>query len=443
MDDLATSVQVPRTSKRAGVAYGAWVVPVGCAVAAATILAGVLARSQGSQLGAPLAPFFASWQPSFEPAAILPSLWLLGSALFAPRLLSPRLSPPLFALICAALAAIAALSMATARGGGIETLSSVFSSDPEAANEYLPALPALKYGVAALLGNFAAWAPTLPIHPSAHPPGLLIALHWAGISSAEGLAAVVIAAGALTAPLTYLLARQLRDERGARVAALLWCFSPAAILYVATSADALFAALGTVSALALVSYRRLSPVFGAAALAVASFFSYALLAVGAWAAVVVFQRDGLRRTVVLAATAATLLIAFYGTLYAAWGFDPIGAVRAAHEVYVLGISSVRPYLYWLFGSPVAFAVAAGLPISWFVLRALAQGEPAAQGLALIVLTAALIGVTKAETERIWLFMVPLACVAAAAALPVRLLRPALVALALQTIVVQLTAATIW
>ena len=47
--------------------------------------------------------------------------------------------------------------------------------------------------------------------------------------------------------------------------------------------------------------------------------------------------------------------------YAATGFDPIGAIRAAGEAYDLGISNARPYAFWLFGSPVAFAVALGLP----------------------------------------------------------------------------------
>ena len=44
---------------------------------------------------------------------------------------------------------------------------------------------------------------------------------------------------------------------------------------------------------------------------------------------------------------------------------------------------------------------------------------AAVALAVVVVVAAVAGFTKAETERIWLFLVPLACVAAAPAIAPR------------------------
>ena len=83
-------------------------------------------------------------------------------------------------------------------------------------------------------------------------------------------------------------------------------------------------------------------------------------------------------------------------------------MRSASEAYDLGISNARPYVYWLFGSPVAFAVALGLPTAWYAARALGTREAAAVALAAIVVVSVLIGLTKAETERIWLFMGPLA-----------------------------------
>ena len=64
-------------------------------------------------------------------------------------------------------------------------------------------------------------------------------------------------------------------------------------------------------------------------------------------------------------------------LYAATGFDPIGTLRATEDVYRAGIASIRPYWYWLLGSPVAFLVVLGLPIAWYALRALAAGATAA------------------------------------------------------------------
>ena len=56
---------------------------------------------------------------------------------------------------------------------------------------------------------------------------------------------------------------------------------------------------------------------------------------------------------------------------------------------------------------------------------------------------AVAGFTKAETERIWMPFVPLACVAAAEQLPVRRLRPVLAALAAQALVVEILFNTVW
>jgi len=76
---------------------------------------------------------------------------------------------------------------------------------------------------------------------------------------------------------------------------------------------------------------------------------------------------------------------------------------------------------------VAFLVVLGLPIAWYALRALARGESVAIALFAVLAISALLGFTKAETERIYLFLVPLACIAAAPALPERFLTPTLAA----------------
>jgi hypothetical protein len=60
-----------------------------------------------------------------------------------------------------------------------------------------------------------------------------------------------------------------------------------------------------------------------------------------------------------------------------------------------------------------------------------------------ILAAAVLGFTKAETERIWLFFVPLACAAAAAAIPAARTRQVLWALAVQAALTQVLFDTIW
>jgi hypothetical protein len=97
----------------------------------------------------------------------------------------------------------------------------------------------------------------------------------------------------------------------------------------------------------------------------------------------------------------------------------------------------------VFGSPVAWAVMAGVPIIAAAIAGLVARRPAAIALAVVVLVASVGGFTKAETERIWLFLVPLACVAAAPWLRTARLRAVLAFLATQVIVVQLLYETVW
>jgi hypothetical protein len=414
------------------------------AVAAVTVAVGLIVEGATGDLGSPLAPFFAHWDPELDAQALV-AVPAFAAAAGLAVLLARRDVPLLPFLAGALLATLAArLAVAAARDGA-DGWHAVFGSAPEAANEYLPALPAIhSLGLGEFLDRYAELSPTLPIHPSAHPPGTLVLLDALGVDSARAMAWLTIALGALAAPLTYALARGcgLADSR-ARAACLLLALSPAALLYGVTSTDAIFATAATAAACLLVTRGLAVRAAGAVALAVASFLSWALLAMGAFAAIVVWLREGLRPAIALAAAIAIALLAGYGALYAATGFDPIGAVRAAGEAYDLGISNARPYIFWLFGSPVAFAVALGLPTAWYAARALGAGEAVALALAAIVLVSVLVGLTKAETERIWLFMGPPAAVAAATMLPPRRLPAVLGILAVQTLAASLLLFTIW
>ena len=97
------------------------------------------------------------------------------------------------------------------------------------------------------------------------------------------------------------------------------------------------------------------------------------------------------------------LVAFYAALWALTGFDLPGSLEAANSAYVRGISSQRPYWYWVVGSPTAFFVALGLPLAWLVARGAGRGELTAIAILGLVVLSALLGFTKAENERIWQF----------------------------------------
>lgn len=387
-------------------------------------------------VGWPHDPFVGHWRPQASPLLVVSLACFTGAVLLAPRLL--RLPAPAFALATFALTLVLRLALA-AGGAGTDQWSVMF--DPrgfEGPNEYLPALGALEFGAAFFLDRFAELVPSLPVHAAGHPPGLLLTLHALAIDSQGGMAALCIGAGALGAPLTYLVGRHVLDEPGARLAALLLAVAPGALLFGATSADAVYLTLGLLAAWPLAAGRR---IVGAVALAIASFFAWSLLAVGAWAALVALRRDGLRAALVLSAVCGVVLVGFYALLYAATGFDAIGTVRSTEEVYRAGIASMRPYAYWLFGSPVAFLVVLGLPISWLALRALARGNDLAVAIFTVIAIAAVGGFTKAETERIWLFLAPFVCLAAAKERAP--LRPLLAALAAQAVLYELIYETVW
>jgi methylthioxylose transferase len=381
-------------------------------------------------------PFIGYWRPQADPLLAVTIACFAGAVAAAPRLLRAR--PWVFGLAAFGMTLVLRLALA-AGGGGTAQWSVMF--DPtgfEGPNEYLPALGALDFGAGFFVDRFAELVPSLPVHAAGHPPGLLLVLHALGIDSPGGMAALCIGVGALSAPLTYLVARAVLEEERARIAALLLAIAPGALLFGASSADAVYLTLGLLAAWPLAAGRRVA---GAVALAVGSFFAWSLLAVGAWAAIVTWRRDGWRAALILAAVCGVGLVAFYALLYAATGFDPVGTLRSTEEVYRAGIASSRPYWFWLFGSPVAFLVVLGLPITWLALRALARGDRLALAIFAVIAVAAVGGFTKAETERIWLFLAPFVCLAAATErVP---LRPVLAALAVQAVLYELAFETVW
>jgi methylthioxylose transferase len=406
---------------------------------ALTVAAGLwLARHDGRELGLPFPPFIGRW----DPAA---TAWALGAAaLFAlaiwgaPRLLTVR--PAAFAAAVFALTLALRLALG-ASSRGADEWSHVFDPDGfEGPNEYIPALAALRHGPGFFLDRFAELVPALPVHAAGHPPGLLLVMDTLGITTPGRLAALCIAGAALVAPLAYAVGRHVLDERGARLAALLTATAPSVLLFGATSADALFAAVGLLAAW---PYAARRPLLGAVALAVASLFAWSLLAIGAWAAILAWRRDGVAAMLRLGLVSAAVLIAFHAAFAALTGFDPLGTLRATEQVYRFGIAGERPYWFWLPGSPTAFLLMLGLPVAWLALRALANLDDAALAIFSVLAVAAIAGFTKAEVERIWLAFAPLVCLAAAAALQDRHVRPVLAILAAHALAWELLWNTVW
>ncbi len=414
-------------------------------IAAVTIVVGTALVLCGRDIGAPLPPTLFRFRPAFGPLAPLAAALLALGVVAAPALCAPRVRPPAFALAATALALVLRVALNVARAGPVDLWIFFDPRFGEGTVEYLAALPALEFGPLLFLDRFAEIASALPVHAAGHPPGLLTLVAVLEIETAPALAALVIGVGVLAVPLTYLLARELLDDEGAaRAATLLLVFCPSALLYGASAADALFATLGTFAALALVCRRRLARLVGGpAALAAAFFFSYANLAVGAWAAVTLWLREGARSGLTTAAATAVGLVSALVAAWALTGFDPLGSLAATEAVYRVSIARSRPYPYFVFGAPVAWMLALGPPVAVLWLRSVGARRAPALALAAVVAASALAGFTKGETERIWLFLVPLACVAAAPALPRRWLVPVLAMLAVQAFLMQVLLGTVW
>jgi hypothetical protein len=409
---------------------------VGMAAMVATVVVGLALDASGTQLGVPHPPFIGAYGPQANTLELVTIPAFVAAVALVPWLL--RRKPALFAAALYATTLILRVTLNTGRGGTNQLDRALFVGPKgEGKNEYLPSLAAFDYGPRFVLDRFAELVPSLPVHSAGHPPGLLLVMHYLSLDTSPRLTAFILFVGAASAPLTYVLAKRQFDEDVAKVAGLLAAFAPAMLHFGATSADAVYLTIGLLAAIPLLSGRVW---LGALALAVASLFAWSLLAVAAWAAILVGPR-GLRPAIRLGLITGAVLLAFHALFALATGFDPLGTLKATSHVYEIGIASRRPYAYWLFGSPTAFLLILGVPIAWLALTRLGQAKPEALAIFAVIAVSCVLGFTKAETERIWLFLAPFVILCAAPLVR----RPQLVValLALQAVTYELVFDTLW
>ena len=91
---------------------------------------------------------------------------------------------------------------------------------------------------------------------------------------------------------------------------------------------------------------------GALLLAAASLLAWSLLAIGAWAALLAWRREGCGRWWCSRCSARRRSSRSTACSPPATGFDPIGTLRATEQVYRFGIADQRPYWFWLTGLAV-------------------------------------------------------------------------------------------
>jgi hypothetical protein len=288
--------------------------------------------------------------------------------------------------------------------------------------EYLPTARAT-HDVPAMLHEYVARIPVTAdyhwvTHVAGHPPGTLVffvVLDRIGLGG-DFTAGLVVTLIAATTSVTVLVAlRALGAESAARRAAPFLVLGPAAV-WMAVSADALFAAVAAwgLAALALGATRPRAPeLVGWSALAglllgYCALMSYGLPLLGLLALAVLLVARSWRPLPVAALVAAGVVLAFARAGFRLWDAYPV-----LHDRYWYGIAHERPASYWLWGNLAALCLSAGPLLGAAIGRLAALRERADRTVALLVGAAAasvvladLSLMSKAEVERIWLPFVP-------------------------------------
>ncbi|WP_046726787.1 hypothetical protein [Streptomyces humi] len=364
-------------------------------------------------------PLFADWDPHVGPGT--PAAVLVGAAVVA---YGPNLAVrlPWRGLLAAAWGGSLAWTWSLALVDGWQRGVAGRLTSP---NEYLTVIGRF-HDIPATLRDFthhivsgtpAPW----PAHIAGHPPAAtltFVLLDRAGLHGGGWAGAWCVTVGSTAGAAVLVAVRALAAERLARRAAPFLVLVPAAV-WVGASADGYFAAVAawTVALLALAVTGRSVAWAAAAGLlyGLTCYLSYGLtLFALIGAAVLVIGRRRVRARplvlVLLVAGAAVVPLVFTFA-----GFDWWQGYRLLVTRYYQGVGGTRPYGYWVWANLACTviitgpATVAGLRRAGAVLvhRRTAPGpELRLAFLVCVTLLALLIadlsGMSKAETERIWL-----------------------------------------
>ncbi|HEX2063752.1 MAG TPA: hypothetical protein VHE80_04950, partial [Acidimicrobiales bacterium] len=307
------------------------------------------------RIGAP--PFYGRWALPGWTWWLLPAAGLGVLAVSSGLAVSARVRWRTLLLLAAGLAA--------AWGASLELIDgpSDLTARLSSRHEFLHYLPRV--------GSVGDWlrgfVDNLPLreanHVKTHPPGMvlvLLGLDRLGLQGTGWAAALCLAGGALMVPATLVTLRETAGESAARRAAPFVALAPA-VLFVATSADALFGGVAASgAALVILATGRSGPradglaVSGGLLLGLALFLSYGMVLLLSVPLAVAAVRRRLRPLVVGALGAATVAAAFGAAGFWWWeGF------LASRERHLAGITSVRPYEYFVIGNLAVFAALVG------------------------------------------------------------------------------------
>jgi 4-amino-4-deoxy-L-arabinose transferase-like glycosyltransferase len=269
----------------------------------------------------------------------------------------------------------------------------------------------------------------LSLRALTHPPGAVLSM-WAlaGLTGDRpvAIALLIVAIASLAVLPTYALARELHDERTARVSCVLFAACPIVLLYSATALDAVFMTVGACAMAAIARAPRSTgwAVAGGVVTALAFTLTYGLLAllpIGAGLFLLGLRHMPIRRLVQRALVFVATLVVGLLALKAFAGMDLWATFQQASRIQAeLDAPRLRPYGYWAVGNLVAFLLMAGLGLAGLLVvqtvRAWRARRPGVETVLWVTMIAsALSGPLRGETEHLWMFFVPLLVAAAAPA----------------------------
>lgn len=266
-----------------------------------------------------------------------------------------------------------------------------------------------------------------PAHVAGHPPGAtltFVLLDRIGLGGGGWAGAFCITVGTTAAVAVLVAVRTLTEEPLARRAAPFLALAPAAV-WVGTSADGYFTAVAAwavaLLALAVTGHRPVWTGLGSGLLfGLTVYLSYGLTLFALIGSAVLLLGEWRRHPRLLPRLLPPLVAGFLvvPVVFAVLGFDWWEAYRLLVTRYHQGAGGVRPYGYWIWANlactvlTVGLATVAGLRRcgSGLLLRRSSPltGDPVFRLVLLVLsallalLTADLSGMSKAETERIWL-----------------------------------------
>ncbi|HEY0232534.1 MAG TPA: hypothetical protein VGC55_14895 [Dokdonella sp.] len=406
-------------------AFG-FVLLVGCAYLVALIL-----KVDGLN-----GPYY--WPRGWKSLPLLPTTaWLALPMLpFAAALYLIERRPTQRALLPLALLVLAnvglQLGALLAHGDGLARLAAIVAS-PLATSYYNDAT--VIQGPLGWLAHFHQ--AQLGLHSSTHPPGPILYYYaWLQSVGAEraaaygGLGIALLAASCI--PMLHAFTGLWTGDRRARLLCCAWyALLPATIVFL-PEFDQVYPLFSMALALAWVraldGSSRAAIAFGAA-LATAVFFAWNLLALGAFVASYALywlwqtraSAAAWRRLLGTGLMAALTIAAIYLLFGWCTGYDPLRSFQHAIQIQALqAVPLGRRWLDCALYDPFDFLLGAGMLAAplliLFALRVRSLG-PREKALSLSALAAILVidlsGLLRAETARVWIFLLPFAIVPAA------------------------------